>query len=253
MYLYFHQASTIALQSQQSAIHSLNSADSMRNSSQRELNNSGIYDDGAKFTGFDDLEHVSLSTSTSTRLPTSRVQNPGYGQIKRDDEEEKVPKIPLPSPFDMLDENLYMPLQYNDDRSSVSRVNNLGLESGLIYDDTAVPLMPKRDYHNPTIMVQEGLVVNKSSRKTRTPQPAEAPIDQMDSIQREKTVRFETQFQRGLQPMRDESIDDKEKEMRGKLNSEAPNSESVNAYIQWVCPPSIWVDRLIYLTKSEPG
>ena len=262
----------MALQSQQSAIHSLNSVDRMRSSSQHELNNPEIYDDGARYNGLEGVEDfedspltsLSLSASTSASQPNLRVQDsvrgelyskkshyrhpgsetkgshqaednhyvnePAYEPIKRDDEEEYFPP---PSPSDMPDDNFYMPLRDCDDQSSVSRVNNLGLESGGIYDDTAAPELPKRDYQNPTIVVQEGLVKKTSTKKTSAPQPPEAPLDQMDSIQREKTVCLETQFERDHQTIeRYKSNDDNKKEMRGKMNSEAPNCESLHAYIQ---------------------
>eukprot|EP00057_Strongylocentrotus_purpuratus_P019607 XP_011674081.1 PREDICTED: uncharacterized protein LOC105443003 [Strongylocentrotus purpuratus] len=190
-------ASAMALQSQQSAFHSLNSADRMRSSSQRELNNREIYADGAKyneFEGFDDhevspLKSLSVSARTSASQPNLRVQDsvqgklyskkshyrhsgshqaednhyvnePAYEPINRDDKEEYFPP---PSPSDMPDDNFYMPLQHNDDQSSVSHVNNLGLENKgnanfFPCDDTAAPELPKRDYQNPTIEVRELLV-----------------------------------------------------------------------------------------------
>ena len=283
MYSSFLQASVMApVQWHHPVIHPLNSADRIRSWSQRELNYPGIYDDGAKYTefgGFEDnevspLKPLSLSMSMSTSLPTLRVQDPvpgklftnksryrhseaetkafhqaessydvhepGYEPITSDDQEDMHPRR---SPSDMPDENFYMPLQNNDDQYSVSSVYNLGFESEGIYDDTAAPELSKRDYQNPMSVVHEGLMKNKSSKKTREPQPPVAPIDQIDFIEREKTVCLETQFQRDHQQIgRDKSDDDNEKKMRGKIHSEAANGESLLAYIQWVFPPSIWVE-----------
>ncbi|XP_063966599.1 uncharacterized protein LOC129278365 [Lytechinus pictus] len=215
------------------------------------------------------IRPFSSSSNTSTSQPNLRLNVPDQGKLKRlsDGQSRSVPKglqqacpsesgyeVPTPGGQDQEDEiyedfmsdlNSYMSVQDSDDRSSVSHVDNLGLKSGGTHfyleenHFDVPPKLPARNYDDPTrkINIKEGAPLrNKSSKKTRAPQPPAAPVDQMDSIEREKTVCLEKQKQSEhhdkLAGTVRPSGGDKVKEITEKMKSNDLKDESLHAYIQ---------------------
>ncbi|XP_063966412.1 uncharacterized protein LOC135156805 [Lytechinus pictus] len=124
-----------------SPTHSLNSKDRMRSSSQREVNYAGFYEISDQQNLPDQSETTRSHCKKSTSEPNASQQNQRYNEQEYD--------------YAEVEDGDYTPLNFNDDddQSSVSRVNNLGLESktrgkNILYDDTDLPELPKRDYVN---------------------------------------------------------------------------------------------------------